>query len=293
MTLRPIDVSEQPPVQVKAPVSEPELRWLEISDLVVNDLYQRPLGAKNWSVIRKIAIKFDWSKFTPITVAPSGEGCDRFAIIDGQHRVHAAAMRGLVRVPAMVANIAPPEQASCFAAINSARTNVSAFHLFKAGLAAGDTSARIADAAVSASGCRLMPYNKSARNREAREIYAIGLVRGYTSQKNGASIVTRALRALSGSACAEDPQLYQARILRPWFATLWDEPEMCELNLEAFVSKANLVSVRDRIGVMRERPEFAKWSDYALAAKSFKALLRQSARSGEIGSYLPSEGDEG
>lgn len=283
MTLRPIDVSEQPPVQAVAPACEPELRWLEIADLVVNDLYQRPLGTKNWSVIRKIAGKFDWSKFTPITVAPSGEGSNRFAIIDGQHRVHAAAMIGLPRVPAMVADIAPPEQASCFAAINSARTNVSAFHLFKAGLAAGDPSARIADAAVSAGGCRLMPYNKSARRREAREIYAIGLVRGYTSQKNGAWIVTRALRALSGSTCAEDPQLYQARILRPWLTTLWDDQGLCQLDLETFVSKVNLVSVRDRIGTMREDPEFAKWSDYALAAKTFKALLRKAAKAGEIG----------
>jgi len=282
MTLRPIDVSEQPPVNGSAPATEPDLRWVLVSDLVVDDRYQRPIGPKNWGVIRKIAAKFDWSKFTPITVAPSGGDGNKFAVIDGQHRVHAAAMIGVQRVPALVADIPPPEQASCFAAINSARTNVSAFHLFKAGLAAGEPSARVAGDAVSAGGCRLMTYNKSARKREAREIYAIGLVRGYTSQENGAWIVTRALRALSGSACADDPQLYQARVLRPWLATLWEDRGLCQLDLEAFVSKANLVSVRDRIGTMRESPEFAKWSDYALAAKSFKALLRKAARDGEI-----------
>lgn len=50
MTLRPIDVSDQPPVKCKAPNAEPELRWLDVADLVVNDLYQRPIGAKGWGV---------------------------------------------------------------------------------------------------------------------------------------------------------------------------------------------------------------------------------------------------
>lgn len=283
MTLRPIDVSDQPPVKCKAPNAEPELRWLDVADLVVNDLYQRPIGAKGWGVIRKIAGKFDWSKFTPITVAPSGSEIGSFAIIDGQHRVHAAAMIGVRRVPALVADIPPARQAACFAAINSARTNVTAFHLFKAGLAAGEVWAGIANAAVDSGGCQLMTYNKSSKNREPREIYAIGLIRGYTSQKNGVWVVTRALQALSGSKRAEDPNLYQSRILKPWLSVLWDDQKLCQLDLEAFVSKVNLVDVRYQIGVMREKPEFAKWSDYALAAKSFKALLNKAVRDGEIG----------
>ncbi len=283
MTLRPIDVSDQPAVSCVLPVNNPELSWLEISDLVVNDTYQRPIGPSNWTVIRKIAAGFDWAKFTPVTVAPTGIEDGQYAIIDGQHRVHAAALIGLRRVPALVADIPPAQQASCFASINSDRTNVTAFHLFKAGLAAGAPWAKEAAAAVDAGGCRLMPYNKSSKAREPREIFAIGLIRRYTAQNGGPKMVSRALRALSNSTQAEDVQLYQARILTPWLSVLWEERWLCQLDLEAFVSGTNLVSVRDRIGTMRNDPEFAKWSDFALAAKTFKALLHKAAKSGEFG----------
>ena len=233
-------------------------------------------------MIRKIAAGFDWAKFTPVTVAPTGIVEGQFAIIDGQHRVHAAALAGLRRVPALVTDIPPAHQASCFASINSDRTNVTAFHLFKAGLAAGASWAKDAAAAVEDGGCRLMPYNKSSVAREPREIFAIGLIRRYTAQNGGAKMVSRALRALSNSTQAEDVQLYQARVLTPWLSVLWEERGLCQLDLEAFVSATDLVSVRERIGTMRNDPEFAKWSDYALAAKTFKALLHKAAKSGGI-----------
>lgn len=281
MTLRPIDIAGQPAVEAAIPEGEPELRWLEISRLVVDESYQRPLGEKNWRVIRKIAAAFDWAKFTPVTVAPCGG--DVFAIIDGQHRVHGAALAGITRVPVLVAEISLSQQAACFSAINSARTNVSAFHIFKAALTAGEAWAKVADAAVAAAGCKLMPYNRSSRQRGAGEIYTISLIRGYAEQDNGAAVITRALRALAGSGRAQQVALYQARILKPWLAMLWEDRGLCGLDLEGFVSNTDLVRVRDRVGELRDDPEFAKHSDYALAVKSFRLLLRKGAKDGAVG----------
>ena len=70
----------------------PDLAWTPIGDIVIDDTYQRPLGEKNWRSIARIARAFDWGKFTPVVLAPCPDG--RMALIDGQHRVHAAAAAG-------------------------------------------------------------------------------------------------------------------------------------------------------------------------------------------------------
>jgi hypothetical protein len=65
------------------------LQWLALDRLVIDDAYQRPLLPGTWKSIEKIAANFQWSRFSPVLVAPIAGGL--FAVIDGQHRVHAAA----------------------------------------------------------------------------------------------------------------------------------------------------------------------------------------------------------
>jgi hypothetical protein len=56
--------------------------------LRIDPRYQREIGRRGADNIVAIVPAFKWAKFTPVVVAPIGEGL--FAIIDGQHRTTAA-----------------------------------------------------------------------------------------------------------------------------------------------------------------------------------------------------------
>ena len=113
--LRPIlrDLPRPPSIE---PGPAPMLQWIDIELLVVDESYQRELRADNMKAIRRIAERFDWSKFSTVHVAPIEGG--RFAIIDGQHRTHAAAACGFSQVPCQVTPMDRTRQAAAFAAIN-------------------------------------------------------------------------------------------------------------------------------------------------------------------------------
>lgn len=68
---------------------DPEIGFVPIDKLVIDDTYQRSIEKRGWANISRIANDFDWSKFSPLMVARLDDG--RFAIVDGQHRAHAAA----------------------------------------------------------------------------------------------------------------------------------------------------------------------------------------------------------
>ncbi|MEA2772249.1 MAG: hypothetical protein QOD93_5211 [Acetobacteraceae bacterium] len=72
--------------------------------------------------IARIAEYFEWSKFSPVIVAPVEGGL--FSIIDGQHRATAAALRGVPEVPCEIVHIDRTRQAEAFAAINDNTTKV-------------------------------------------------------------------------------------------------------------------------------------------------------------------------
>src|SRR5690606_16959607 len=74
-------------------------------------------------------------RFAPVLCAPIEGGL--YSIIDGQHRVHAAAMCGVEAVPCQIVQIDKQEQAASFAAVNGNVTKITAFNLLKAALAAG------------------------------------------------------------------------------------------------------------------------------------------------------------
>jgi hypothetical protein len=212
MTHRPIDIGDRATLPAN-PGPAPMLQWLAVDRLVIDDAYQRPLLPGNWKAIEKIAANFQWSRFSPVLVAPVTGGL--FAVIDGQHRVHAAAICGIPEVPAMVVQVGIEEQSRAFAWVNSQAIRVSVFHVFKAAFSAGDDWAVRADAAVSGGGCRLMRSKASSSAKRAGEIYAIGLVRSLVEAGHDRAI-TAALAALRAVPTLDRPVVYSDFILRPW-----------------------------------------------------------------------------
>jgi hypothetical protein len=223
MTLRPISTEGLDPV-IANPGPLPVLTWVRLDQMVIDDSYQRPLQDQNWKLIAEIAAAFDWSRFGAAMVAPavgSTAGRPLYALIDGQHRVHAAALCGLEEVPALVSDIGPGDQARAFAAINGRVARINAFNLFKAALAAGEGWAVAADAAVSDAGCKLMTSNYSSRDRKPAQVYAVVFIRR-AIEAGRAWAVTAGLGALRAVPSLQRPVAYSDFIIRPWVLAVGD-----------------------------------------------------------------------
>lgn len=190
---RAIDLTGMQPV---TPASQPapQVTWVNVSDLVIDDRYQRPLAEGNRRAIQRIANEFRWSRFSPVLVAPVEGG--KYALIDGQHRAHAAALCGCSKVPAMVSLVAPEEQALAFIEINTRQIRVSGPVVYRAALAAGEPWAVQSCDAVEAAGCTLMTRNNVAKaDKVAGQVFAIALIRRLV-EAGHATAVTEGLAAL-------------------------------------------------------------------------------------------------
>ncbi|MDN5568188.1 MAG: ParB N-terminal domain-containing protein [Paracoccus sp. (in: a-proteobacteria)] len=199
-----------------SPQPAPQILWVEVDNLVIDDRYQRPLNAGNRAAIRRIATTFRWSRFTPVIVAPIEGG--RYALIDGQHRAHAAALCGITSIPAMVALVAPEEQAQAFIEINTRQIRVRTQSIYRAALTAGDDWAIRAQAAVSAAGCQLMTANFSTKHKKPGMVFAVDLIRRMIELKRDAA-VTAGLAALMDYDPTSVPN-FANTLLTPWLSAV-------------------------------------------------------------------------
>lgn len=257
----------------------PELVWLEISDLVIDDTYQRKINPRGHKNIEVIAADFWWSRFTPLLVAPIGDG--RFAVIDGQHRTHSAAICGYKTVPALVVSMSLHEQARAFSWVNGNVTNITPFQIFRAALVANEDWAVLSDAVVRNGCCQLMTSNASAKNKKSGEIYCIGLVRDHVRDGNG-KYVTAGLRALRDCSDAELPVVYSMTVLKPWIACLAETKFADHDLLVEFLNANNMDKLLAGVDRMRDTPEYFSKSRQALLqhtmAALFKSFLRENSR---------------
>lgn len=223
--VRVVDIADRPVTEPKDPGAAPMLQWVKLADLMIDESYQRGLAKSNWRHIERIAAAFSWSKFSPVFCAPIPGG--KYAIIDGQHRAHAAALCGFEEVPAQIVQMTKPEQASAFAAINGGVIKVTTWQLFKSALEAGDAWAVAADAAVSAAGCKLMTANAATDARKPREVYAFREIRRQMDAGRAAS-VTVALAAVAQSEAGDDVETWGDNVLRPWIIAVSDRPNLSD-----------------------------------------------------------------
>jgi len=85
-------------------------------------------------------------------------GKEKFVVVDGQHRVTAAALRGIEKVPCQLIVADTPKQALAFAAINANVTRMSTMQLHAARVAAGDPAAVRLKNVCAAGGVTLLRY---------------------------------------------------------------------------------------------------------------------------------------
>lgn len=153
----------------------PSLLWVALSDLRVDDTYQRPITRAGERTIAYIAANFRWSRFSPVIIAPAEGG--GYSIIDGQHRATAALACGFETVPCQVVLEDKAGQAAAFSDINARTTAVHSMAVFKAALAGGEPEAVRIDAVARAAGVTILKYPVQILKQGPGETMAISALK--------------------------------------------------------------------------------------------------------------------
>lgn len=257
----------------------PILQWIKIAELVIDDSYQRDLRRENWSAIRRIAENFRWSRFSPVFVSPVEGG--RFAVIDGQHRTHAAAMCGFEQVPCQIVPMTREEQAASFAAVNGMVTKVTSIQLFKARVREGDPKAQTAVEIAEAAGCKICTSNPSSKLRQPGDIAAPKMFLSVIEQR-GPDAVKIALTALrKADGYSDVKEVWDASILEPLLLAMTSDKDI--------VASTDLISVLERMPLwdMAEEVhgEIKRRLRLGLPYAGKKPMLRQAFEN-YLGTYI-------
>lgn len=236
-----IDVSGLTP-QILRDQPAPQLIWVDLDDLVIDRRYQREVTSAGRMLIKRIAAEFDWSRCAPILLAALPGG--GYAIVDGQHRAHAAALCGITSLPAMVVPMSLQQQAHAFTAVNCQRVSVSPQAVYRAALAAGLEWAISCRAAVEAAGCAMATSNPTSTARKARVIYVTGLIKKMVSAGE-ASAVTAGLAGVVGSEQRDELATYEGRILAVWLPAIASNQRFLKLNLSDAFDAIDIQNILD------------------------------------------------
>ncbi len=190
--IKPLDKAE-----IGSPGPAPQLEWLPVSQLKFDDSYQRRIAKLGEKHVRQIARAFDWRLFAPVIVAPIEGG--GFAVIDGQHRSHAAALRGIDKVPCQIVMADRAMQARAFAGMNGNQAiRLAPYQVHRAALAAGDPKAKaLADVCEQAGA--VIVANKTAAKMERGDTIAVNTIYRMIAE-HGPQVTTAALEAIIKTA---------------------------------------------------------------------------------------------
>jgi hypothetical protein len=185
--------------------SLPVLQYCAPEQLLIDEAYQRSLAAESsQALIRRIAQQWDWGLCQPLFVARRGDG--GLYVVDGQHRLAAAVLRGdIAQLPCVVTQFdGMVAEAAAFVALNQQRRPLSALDLFKAALAAGEPEATKIKAALDQAGLRLASHSNNQQMRAGQVANVGGLQRCHRAY--GDMVLVTALRVLA--------RAYQQQVLR-------------------------------------------------------------------------------
>lgn len=269
LSYRTIEIADYAKVDTPSDRGQrPELRWLEIASLVIDETYQREItnvGRKN---VRRIAWEFNWSMFSPLIVAPVGVG--KYAIIDGQHRATAAALCGESSVPCAIIECERGEQARAFRAINGNTTRLHSLHVFHAGVLAGERNAVEISRVCAESGVSILRYPVPTSKHRPGETLACRTI-GKLLAKFGDACVAATLTAMRQSGDG-NAGLFTHGIIFGCCEVLADHPEWRK-------NRTALIAAFDEIDLG------TTWDDAAAAA----ARLRGTSALNQFESRLVGE----
>ena len=240
----------------------PRIEQRDLGDLLIDKAYQRMIeGKQSQDHIRNIAENWDWRLLSPLTVShrDGSYGAPGFFVIDGQHRLEAARLRGdISSLPCMISRFESFEaEAMAFVNINSARRQVTALDRYHARIAAGEEKALHIKEIVEAADLKVTRYN-DAELWTPGEIAFPDIVGNALSQESrevGATETALAfLHAWQGKVLLQGKDIFGGllHITRtPW-------PEDCENFYEEFLNhiaskrQSQWISARNVVAAQNE-----------------------------------------
>lgn len=182
------------PVRGRRPV----LQNFAVSELQIDARYQRSIETgPSQSLVRRIARDWDWRLCQPLLVA--GRGDAGLFVVDGQHRLAAARLRGDIGdLPCVLISYRDAnEEAAAFVELNRARKPLGALELFRASLAGADPDALAVQAMIEEAGLSVAPH----QNPTCWKPGMISNISGVQKclRLHGEAITRRSLRILAQS----------------------------------------------------------------------------------------------
>lgn len=138
----------------------PVLQFLRPCELQIDPAYQRSLETStSQTLVRRIAQFWNWDLCQPLVVARRGAG--GLYVIDGQHRLAAANLRGDIgQLPGVVVEYTnAADEAASFVHLNQQRRPLTKLDLFKAAVASEDGEAKAILHAIEAAGLSVAPHS--------------------------------------------------------------------------------------------------------------------------------------
>lgn len=185
--------------------SLPVLQYLSPAQLRVDDSYQRGIAnGQSRNLIARIAREWDWDLCQVLIVARRGE--EGLFVVDGQHRLEAARLRGdIAQLPCVVGTYASAqEEARTFAKLNRQRTPLKAIDIFKAAIAGRDPEACALMSLIAGAGLSLATSTNNV-DQKPGAVANIGGIRE-ARRRYGDKVTARALRVLA--------RAFQGEVLR-------------------------------------------------------------------------------
>lgn len=197
------------------------LQFVLPNELQVDDSYQRSIETgESQALIRRIARYWDWDLCQPLVVSRRRDGT--LFVIDGQHRLAAARLRGdIAQLPAMVKEYSSAaDEAATFVQMNQQRRPLTPLQVFHAAVASGDSEACAIQAAVTAAGLRLTRSSQLETAPPGTINNVGGLQRSW--RRRGGAITALALKVLA-AAFPGEKLMYGGSIFPGIVAVCFDE----------------------------------------------------------------------
>jgi hypothetical protein len=137
----------------------PTLQFCRPVELHIDPSYQRDASSEAQLLIKRIAQTWNWDLCQPLVVARRQGLIEQLFVIDGQHRLAAARLRGDIdQLPCVILSYAnAADEAKNFVTLNQQRRPLSKLELFKAAVASGDAQAIEIVAAMNEAGLSIAP----------------------------------------------------------------------------------------------------------------------------------------
>ncbi len=232
----------------------PVMQFLRPSDLRIDPSYQRSAaGGDSQTLIRRIAQRWNWDLCLPLVVARrQGMIGPVYFVIDGQHRLEAARVRGDIdQLPCVVLTYeSVADEAANFVALNQQRKPLTKLDIFKAAIASGDKEACAIISAMEDAGLSVAPHANPTSWKPGMVSNIAGIENAW--RRYGETVTSVALRVL-GQAYAGQVLQYAGTIF-PGIALVCFNEQLRqhgfpEPRLEKFVT---MIAIRSQADWRRE-----------------------------------------